>query len=180
VLEKWKNSTVQTDDVWSGTDAYTYIGAHMGSRYRCADVTASDYDCWTDADASLTLTWCNTGFAPSYEPLALTLRVLDEQGQLVEQTTYEDQSLTDLCNGECEDITLPLKLSSYAAGSYRVYLSCTYAQTGKALELAGRLPRSGESYEVASFTVDRTPSSMPSEKELLRSYISHLRESSAD
>jgi hypothetical protein len=169
VLEKWKNSTVTTNDVWSGQDAYTYIGAHLGARYRCAGVQLSSYDEETHT-TELNVTWCNTGFAPSYAPVTLTLQILDAQGSLVSQTSYDSKELTTICNGETTDISLSLALSAYSEGTYRILLSCE--ADGESLEQASRLQTVSGAHQVAAFTVDRTPNSIPSSKELLHLYLS--------
>jgi hypothetical protein len=176
VLEKWKNSTVTTDDVWSGQDAYTYIGAHLGSRYRCKGVTLTDLDD-DKKTASLTLTWCNTGFAPSYSPLTLNVQIVNEQGETVAQTSYDNDELTTVCSGEDVTISLPLELSGYAQGTYRILLSCE-TEDGTVLEQASLLPQTDGAYQVADFTVDRTPSSIPSKEELLRAYLAYKKSSS--
>lgn len=68
VIDKWRSDTVHTGDVWEGTNGYDYIDAHLGSRYRCAGVSVSPFDCWTDDTATLELTFTNTGFSGFYEP----------------------------------------------------------------------------------------------------------------
>jgi hypothetical protein len=160
---------VTTNDVWSGQDAYTYIGAHLGARYRCAGVQLSSYDEETHT-TELNVTWCNTGFAPSYAPVTLTLQILDAQGSLVSQTSYDSKELTTICNGETTDISLSLALSAYSEGTYRILLSCE--ADGESLEQASRLQTVSGAHQVAAFTVDRTPNSIPSSKELLHLYLS--------
>lgn len=178
VLDKWKAGTVKTDDDWDGTDGYTYIGAHLSCRYFCSGTAASDFHFWTDDDVQLSLTLTNTGFSGSYEPLTMRLLVVaDTDGAIVLDTALENSDFLTLSCGESMDASITLPLREYPDGAYRICLSCTRDSDGRRIALAGKLPLTDYGYELASFSIDRTPIGTPSAEELLKQYLSHLRES---
>lgn len=178
VLGKWKTDTVQTDDVWNGTDGYTYIGAHMGYRYRCSQTSSGNFHFWTDDAVQLNLSLENTGFSGSYEPLSMSLLIApNESSPAVFEAALTDTGFLSLCCGESADASLTLPLREFPDGDYRVYLSCTRGSDGRAIALANDLKFTDHGYEIASFSIDRTPTGTPSARELLRQYLSHLSES---
>ncbi len=172
VLEKWRTSSVTDDEIWNGTDGYSYIDAHMGYRYYCNQVSGEPFDCWNMDTTNLTLALTNTGFAPCYEPLTWTVTIAsDHESSIVSQMVFDEHSLQAISGGEQTTLSVPLSLRKYAEGTYRVYLSCE-TKSGTKLALASRLPVSEYGYETASFSVSKTPTVMPSSEELLQQYVS--------
>lgn len=200
VLDKWRKSSVQTDDAWNGMDGFTYIERHLSPRFRCTGTAPGGFDFWEDDTAAFTLSLTNTAFAGSYRPLTFRLRIVSDADDAVvfEQEIHADNesaraaanpggqpengadspssadSLQRLCNGEQATCTVRLPLRMLADGTYRVYLSCEQTESKKAFALANRLPVSDMGYELSSFTLSRTPTNVPSDKELMERYLSHL------
>lgn len=178
VIDKWRENTVHTTDVWDGTKGYDYIDAHLGARYRCSGTAAGSFDFWSEDAATLELTFTNTGFSDFYEPLALTVTVVpDKRATAVTQTECESDELETITNKETCTVSLPLKLRDYADGAYRIYISCVRAESETSIEFASNLPQSEFGYEVASFSIDRTPTTIPPAEELLERYLAHRRSS---
>lgn len=178
VIDKWRAGTVHTEDVWNGTNGYDYIDAHLGCRYRCTGTTASSFDFWSEDATELELTFTNTGFSDFCEPLTLTASIVADNGSspAIKNELQED-TLATITNGETCTVSLPLDLRSCEDGTYRVYVSCTRIKSGKTVEFASGLPLTEYGYEVASFSVDRTPTTIPPTEDLLERYISHWRAS---
>lgn len=190
VLDKWRETPIQTDDKWNGMDGFTYIGRHLGTRYRCTEASAAPFDCWKRDTASLSFTLANTAFSGSCRPLICRIRVVSDADESVvfEQVVGTDSaensdpagrtgdadSLRALCNGEKLSLSLELPLRTLPDGAYRVYLSCETVTDGHALALANSLPHTESGYEIASFSLSRTPTEIPSGKALIERYLSHL------
>ncbi len=81
--------------------------------------------------------------------------------------------LQTLCNGEEIRAFVTLPLRELADGTYRILLSCEYTRDGQRLALANDLPETEHGYEIASFTLSRTPAAAPAGRELIRRYLSH-------
>lgn len=178
VIDKWRSGTVHTDDAWDGTNGYDYIDAHLGCRYRCAATDASAFDFWSDDTIDLEFTLTNTGFSTFCEPLSITASIVsDSTNSPVSTVKLQEDALATLTNGETCTLTFPLGLRTCADGTYRIYLACTREKSQTPVAFATALPHTGYGYEVASFSVDRTPTTMPSDKELLERYLSHRRAS---
>lgn len=175
VINKWRAETIHTDDAWDGTNGYDYIDAHLGCRYRCAGTDATAFDFWSDDDVTINLTLTNTGFAPSYEPLDLTVSIVAEGDASPAVTaTLPQEQWKPLTNGETCTLPLSVEPRTLAEGTYRVYLACTRVKDETKLAFATKLPLTEYGYEVASFTIDRTPTTIPSDRELFGRYLSHL------
>lgn len=178
VIDKWRSDTVHTNDVWDGTNGYDYIDAHLGSRYRCTDAAATSFDFWSQDRSTLELTLTNTGFSDFCEPLTLTVSIVpDKKAEAVFETECQSEELDTITGGETAGISLPLDLRDYGDGMYRIYVSCIRTNSQLPVEFAAHLPQTEFGYEVASFSIDRTPTTIPSTRELLDRYLSHLRAS---
>ena len=81
--------------------------------------------------------------------------------------------LQTLCNGEEIRAFVTLPLRELADGTYRILLSCEYTRDGQRLALSNDLPETEHGYEIASFTLSRTPAAAPAGRELIRRYLSH-------
>lgn len=66
VLDKWKNTFYQGDDIFQGCSGYDYISAHLGYRYVITDSSLT-FRPLLDDTALLHLTIENRGFAPAYK-----------------------------------------------------------------------------------------------------------------
>lgn len=178
VIRKWRTQTIQSDDDWNGTSGYDYLDAHMGCRYRCVAASADTFDCWSQDAATVHLTFTNTGFAGSYEPLSLSASIVsDADGSIVSSIVWDEAQLATLCNGETLTLSLPLKPRALEEGNYIVCISCYRTNTGEPVALATKLPRAKAGYEAASFSINKTPNTISSARELLDRYFSHLRSS---
>lgn len=178
VIDKWRESTIHTNDAWNGMSGYDYIDAHLGARYRCTGTAAASFDFWSEDGADLKITLTNTGFSNFYEPLSLQVSIVPEDDAApVSTVSLPEDELGLLTNGETCTISLPLELRELPEGSYRICLFCTREESQKEVAFATDLPLTGHGYEVASFSVSRTPTTIPSDKELLERYLSHVRDS---
>ena len=178
VIDKWRETTLHTEDVWDGNNGYDYIDAHLGCRYRCSGTEASAFDFWSDDDVTISLSLTNTGFSPAYGSLSLTASIVAEGADSPAVTAaFPEDAWKPLTNGEICTLPLSLELRTLAEGTYHVYLSCTRENCLDKLAFATRQPLTEYGYEAASFTVDRTPTAIPSDRELLWRYFSHLMSS---
>ncbi len=170
VIEKWRSSVIHTDDVWDGTDGYTYIDAHLGSRYRCSAYTQSAFDWQKDTSVLLRPTLTNTGFTGSYEPLTVTVTVTDSKGRAVWSENRSNTGAEALTNGEACELSFSLPVTELKEGTYYVALSCTRPD-GTRVPFAARTLHGAYGYRCAAFTVSRTPTSMPADRELLTWFL---------
>lgn len=178
VIQKWKNSRIRSDDVWNGTNGYDYIDAHLGSRYRCTGASATTFNFWTQDLTLMKFTMTNTGFSTYHEPLTLTATVIAEGSTSpVTTKTWQEDALATLTNGETCSFSLPLDLRSYADGNYHVYISCARAESGNPVAFATDEKNTDYGYEIASFSVSKIPTSLPSTGELLDRYLTYRRAS---
>lgn len=166
VIEKWRSSVMQTDDVWNGTDGYTYIDAHLGSRYRCSAFSQSAFDWQTDNAVSLCATLTNTGFSGSYEPLTVTLTITDSAGRPVWSESRTDTGIELLTNGEASELVFSVNPADFSEGTYYAAIACTRAD-GTKVPFAAQTLYGAYGYRCAAFTVNRTPASMPADGALL-------------
>lgn len=169
VIDKWRATTLHTGDVWDGTNGYTYLDAHLGSRYRCSGVSAEPFDFQTNQTFDLQLTLTNTGFSGSYEPLTLHAAITDTSGRCLSTYSWSDTTLATRTNGEEETVTLSIDPRDYAEGTYYLALSLTRAD-GTRVPFASRTLYGAHGYRAASFSINKTPTSIPASGELLRRF----------
>ncbi len=77
VLDCWKEMTWEKKDAWRGTDGCTYIGRHLGCRFR---ISGAEADFHRDTEKTgtsvmLTITVQNDGFAPCYQEAEAYVRI---------------------------------------------------------------------------------------------------------
>lgn len=80
VLAQWKASTIsERHSVWNGHTAYDYIAAHLGYRYLVQEVTAVKRK-ELPGHALLTIHLVNSGFAPCYRPVSVSVCLQGDNG----------------------------------------------------------------------------------------------------
>ena len=120
VLNKWKKSTYQGDGVFSGTNGYQYIQAHLGYRYVLTS-SKLDFDSFLDDKAKLKFTISNTGFAPSYKTFETSLFMVNEEtGKKTRIETTIDN--TSIAGNDESHFQQELDIRSFKKGTYRLEL----------------------------------------------------------
>ena len=76
VLNKWRSSIYNGTDVFSGSNGYDYIDAHLGYRYLIKD-SHLDFHSFAGDKATLYFTIENTGFSSAYKKFNTTLLIVN-------------------------------------------------------------------------------------------------------
>ncbi len=74
VLNKWRNSVYNGTGVFSGSNGYDYVDAHLGYRYLIKD-SHLDFHSFAGDKATLYFTIENTGFSSAYKKFNTTLLI---------------------------------------------------------------------------------------------------------
>lgn len=152
VLNKWKSSVYDGNDVFSGCSGYEYIEAHLGYRYL---ITASSmqFDTWKDDTAVFSLTVSNTGFAPAYRRYDSTLAITNtETGEtFLLPADWDNRTLSSGCT---EEISFAVPVRQYAPGSYTVAFSMTDPADETVILFANEGSGSDGSVPLGSFTLE--------------------------
>jgi hypothetical protein len=129
VLDKWKQSIWQSDDLWNGVTAYDYIAAHLGYRYVLTNALLSYTQFHAEA-SSLSVTIENTGFSPAYRSFDTALLLTDSTDGTVTRLLVDWDNRT-LSFGESVSFTVPLDITTLEDGQYTLSLSMTDPSSGR-------------------------------------------------
>lgn len=134
VLNKWKNSTYDGQDIFRGCSGYDYIAAHLGYRYvlRSSEISFSPL---RDKNAKLSLSIENTGFSNSYYPFSLTVKLIHRETKKTITLTTSKTSSYLRC-GTTNTLTYSLNVRDYEPGDYDVYFLTADPASGEAIRYA--------------------------------------------
>ncbi len=158
VLDKWAETTVQTDDCFDGMDGLTYIERHLGYRLLIAESKTS-FTPGRDT-VELEITFQNVGFAPLYRDCDMKIVMQEEGGEILFEKEFPAE-LSGLTGGNRSEekavlsIALPLPEKE---GAYEVYLEVTDRRSGEDIILANvqTMQKNGKNREtVGKFTVNK-------------------------
>lgn len=134
VLDKWKSSTYQGDDLFKGCSGYDYIHAHLGYRYRLGECRLQFHPV-QDSEAILSLTLENIGFSTCYRPLeAMVLLYHTETGESSSYLFTED--LRFLSGNSSMELNTLLPVRELEKGTYQIYLKIQDVTTKQEIQLA--------------------------------------------
>lgn len=173
VLDKWKNSTVTTDDAWNHTDGYTYVQAHLGYRFSYEDLSSEAFDFWNDDTLQLAIQVHNSGFSNCYVPMTGTLTITDEAGQTVASYDLSDGDLRSLDSNTSLAFHCDLPVQEMMDNTYTIYYRITDQITEREILLANDLPHTVSGYELGSVTLTRVPTQKASPKEVFSHFLSY-------
>ena len=124
-LNKWKNSAY-TDDVFTDTTGYDYIGAHMGYRFLITSLTATEPG-FFDSTITLTATVENTGFSACYKKTSLT--VMESASSSSSDKNIDiDTDTRYWLPGETSEFSFDIDISQYEPGEeIGLYAVLTFA-----------------------------------------------------
>ncbi len=134
VLDKWKATIYEGEDIFDGCTGYEYISNHLGYRYLLAG-SKLDFHTFKDEMASLTLHIKNRGFANSYQRFKVQVSCINTLTK-DQKTLSIDTDTRYWLPGEVSQLTLPLDIRTYGEGNYELYLSITDPTTNKPILLA--------------------------------------------
>jgi hypothetical protein len=151
VLEKWKNTTYRSEDVFSGTTFYDYVTTHLGYRYVLTDISLT-FDTWTDEKAQLSLTVENTGFANCYRPFDTSVFLRNTETE--EMISFPINTDNRLWNPD-EDVSLDVSMDvrNYDKGEYTIYFMMMDSSTGEVIHLGNTAPLTSYGYEIGTLII---------------------------
>ncbi|MCD7717008.1 MAG: DUF4874 domain-containing protein [Lachnospiraceae bacterium] len=155
VLEAWKESTYDGDDVFNGCSGYDYISAHLGYRYILTG-TGLEFNTWFDGEAIFSFTIQNVGFASStrdFEAM-ITLHKIDGSDAETTMLSYTtDPGLCILSSEESTDGTVSIPVRDLSEGTYAAYLTLTDTVTGAKISLASSPEETEYGYPLGTLTI---------------------------
>ena len=134
VINKWKATTYEGDDAFSGCTGFDYINAHLGYRYVLKG-SSVEFHQLDSADARLYLTIENTGFAPAYRQFDVTIIATRKEDQRV----FTIDNTIDNCKiGGTDTVTFQtdMDVHSMGKGTYSLALQMTDPSTGLTIHFA--------------------------------------------
>ena len=137
VLNKWAESTVQTEGCFYGMDGLTYIERHLGYRLLITDVSM-EHDFWRDV-VCVDIAMKNVGFAPLYKECRVSLILCEKSTG--EQWVFDvPQELSALSGGknaeQTQTLSVEIPLREFWDEKYQVYVKIEDKSTGRQLQLA--------------------------------------------
>lgn len=153
VLNKWKASTYNGSDVFSGCSGYDYVTSHLGYRYvmQSSDIA---FDTWKDDTATLSISLTNTGFGNSYRSFDTSVLLKNTQTD----QTYEiavDSDNRFWQSNQTVNLSVPLSIRSFESGSYDIYFKIMDPVSGSQIHLANELDASDNGYQIASLHISK-------------------------
>lgn len=134
VLDKWKYSIYQGNDIFNGCSGYDYIKAHLGYRYRLGECNLQFHPIM-DPEAILSLKLENIGFSSCYRPLeAMIILYHTETG--VSSSFLLTEDLRFLGGNSSMELVTSLPVRELDNGTYQVYLKICDVTTGLEIRLA--------------------------------------------
>lgn len=153
VLNKWKNSTYEEQDIFEGCSGYDYIAAHLGYRYvlRSSEISFSESFSKT---ATLSLAIENTGFSNSYYPFRFTVTLINrDTKQSISLASDKDSSF--LRCGTTNTIDFTLNVRDYAPGTYDIYFLTLDAASEEAIQYANTMTMTEDGYPIGSLSINK-------------------------
>ncbi len=152
VIEKWKNTTYESDDLWNGCSGYEYIESHLGYRYALQS-SALSFDTWRDDEATLSFTIENTGFAPFLRTYLADVSIYSCETNERIAVYQVDSDLQSISNGKTTEVTVMIPVRELDEGSYCLYFNLYDEATGEIIYLASSPVLTEYGYSLGAFTV---------------------------
>jgi hypothetical protein len=127
VLDKWKQSTCTTGDMYQGMSGYDYVERHLGYRFVVRDVELAKR-----RGQTLNVTIENIGFANLYEETVCQLILMQDDQEKMRLQVSEDPRKWK--SGSCT--TIQLDLNKIQPESYQLYFQLTRIKDGRVIQFA--------------------------------------------
>ena len=123
VLNKWKNSTYNGNDIFKGVNGYDYIEAHLGYRYVISN-SSINLNASSQNTAAINFTIENKGFSPAYKQFKSNLKLINTitGEETVISLDFDNQTLN---SNAAVSLTAAIDLKAISGGSYDIYYFMT-------------------------------------------------------
>ena len=150
VMEKWRNSTVDTDDIFDGMDGISYMQARLGYRLvlrKCQ----MQHAFWKDK-LYIRLDISNSGFAPIYKACDASLTFVPKTEDGKSYSIQVSHQLQELAGGSETDqistIRASVPLSKLSRADYDVYFKLVDRASGKMIYFANEQDAEADGYKI--------------------------------
>lgn len=150
VMEKWRNSTVDTDDIFDGMDGISYMQARLGYRLvlrKCQ----MQHAFWKDK-LYIRLDISNSGFAPIYKACDASLTFVPKTEDGNRYSIQVSHHLQELAGGSETDqistIRASVPLSKLSRADYDVYFKLVDRASGKMIYFANEQDSEADGYKI--------------------------------
>lgn len=150
VMEKWRNSTVDTDDIFDGMDGISYMQARLGYRLvlrKCQ----MQHAFWKDK-LYIRLDISNSGFAPIYKACDASLTFVPKTEDGKSYSIQVSHHLQELAGGSETDqistIRASVPLSKLSRADYDVYFKLIDRASGKMIYFANEQDAEADGYNI--------------------------------
>lgn len=150
VMEKWRNSTVDTDDIFDGMDGISYMQARLGYRLvlrKCQ----MQHAFWKDK-LYIRLDISNSGFAPIYKACDASLTFVPKTEDGNRYSIQVSHHLQELAGGSETDqistIRASVPLSKLSRADYDVYFKLIDRASGKMIYFANEQDAEADGYKI--------------------------------
>lgn len=150
VMEKWRNSTVDTDDIFDGMDGISYMQARLGYRLvlrKCQMQQAF----WKDK-LYIRLDISNSGFAPIYKACDASLIFVPKTEDGNRYSIQVSHHLQELAGGSETDqistIRASVPLSKLSRADYDVYFKLVDRASGEMIYFANEQDAEADGYKI--------------------------------
>lgn len=150
VMEKWRNSTVDTDDIFDGMDGISYMQARLGYRLvlrKCQ----MQHAFWKDK-LYIRLDISNSGFAPIYKACDASLIFVPKTEDGNRYSIQVSHHLQELAGGSETDqistIRASVPLSKLSRADYDVYFKLIDRASGKMIYFANEQDAEADGYKI--------------------------------
>ena len=150
VMEKWRNSTVDTDDIFDGMDGISYMQARLGYRLvlrKCQ----MQHEFWKDK-LYIRLDISNSGFAPIYKACDASLTFVPKTEDGNRYSIQVSHHLQELAGGSETDqistIRASVPLSKLSRADYDVYFKLIDRASGKMIYFANEQDAEADGYKI--------------------------------
>lgn len=150
VMEKWRNSTVDTDDIFDGMDGISYMQARLGYRLvlrKCQ----MQHAFWKDK-LYIRLDISNSGFAPIYKACDASLIFVPKTEDGNRYSIQVSHHLQELAGGSETDqistIRASVPLSKLSRADYDVYFKLIDRASGKMIYFANEQDSEADGYKI--------------------------------
>ena len=150
VMEKWHNSTVDTDDIFDGMDGISYMQARLGYRLVPRECRMQQ-EFWKDT-LHVELDVSNSGFAPIYKACEASFVFVPQSSEGKTYSVNVEQNLSELAGGNETDristIQTTIPLHDLERENYDVYFQLRDQATGEMIQFANEQECEAEGYKI--------------------------------
>lgn len=150
VMEKWRNSTVDTDDIFDGMDGISYMQARLGYRLVLRECQMQQAF-WKDK-LYIRLDISNSGFAPIYKACDASLTFVPKTEDGKSYSIQVSHHLQELAGGSETDqistIRASVPLSKLSRADYDVYFKLIDRASGKMIYFANEQDAEADGYKI--------------------------------